>query len=107
MPIFTGKVESIPMLPGIERKNLGVTPAMMLCELTLKNGAQVMPHAHVQEQIGYIVSGRLQLTIGGEHFIIQSGDSYALEGNVIHSASALEDTVVVEIYSPHREDLKG
>ena len=41
-------------------------------------------HSHPEEQTGYLVSGHMRLTIGGDTYDIQPGDSWLRRGNVIH-----------------------
>jgi quercetin dioxygenase-like cupin family protein len=52
----------------------------------------------------YVVSGRLKVTISGETFEIAAGDSFVVRGGVEHQASALEDSVVVDAFTPCRSD---
>ncbi len=67
--------------------------------------SRILPaHRHPHEQTGYLVSGRLELTIGDECHLVTPGDSWCIAGNVTHSAVALDDAVAVEAFSPVRED---
>lgn len=51
-----------------------------------------------------MISGRLLFTISGERFEAEPGDSWNIPGNVEHDVEVLEDTVVIEVFSPARED---
>jgi len=42
--------------------------------------------------------------LDGEIWDVEAGDSWCLPGNIEHSAEALEDSVVIEVFSPVRED---
>jgi hypothetical protein len=54
-----------------------------------------------------VVEGKLRLKIGNEDLgIIQTGDSYLVSGNMFHSPEALEKSVVVDMFSPPREEYK-
>jgi len=61
-------------------------------------------HAHHHEQTGYLVAGRIRLTIGQETFEAGPGDSWCIPGNTDHSAEILEDSRAIEVFSPVRED---
>lgn len=91
-------------LPGIHRRTMATTPGTMLCEFTLEKGSTVPTHAHRHEQIGYVVSGRVRMTIAGVARDLGPGDAYAIPGDVPHSADALETSVVVDVFTPQRED---
>jgi quercetin dioxygenase-like cupin family protein len=91
-------------LDGVRRKTVAHGEKTLLTEFKLAKGAVVPPHQHPQEQTGYLVSGRLNFTIGDETMVAEAGDSWNIPGNVEHGAEALEDSVVVEVFSPIRED---
>ena len=91
---------------GIHRRTMGTTDEAMLCEFTLNKGAEVRRHNHMNDQVGYVVKGKLALTIGEETCIVVAGDSYAIPGGIFHSAQVLEDTVTIDVFSPPREDYR-
>lgn len=91
-------------LPGIRRKTLSHGTATLMTEFRLEAGYPLPAHEHPQEQTGYLVSGRLRLTIGGETYDVGPGDSWSIPGGVPHGAEVLEDAVAVEVFSPVRED---
>ncbi len=76
----------------------------LLAEFRLAKGAAVPFHDHPHEQTGYLIAGRLEFTVDGETYTAEPGDSWCIPGNIGHSAVATEDTVVVEVFSPVRED---
>jgi quercetin dioxygenase-like cupin family protein len=73
-------------------------------EFKIAKGALIPPHAHPHEQTGVLLSGKLRFKTEAETFDAEGGDSWCIPGNVEHSAEALEDSVVVEVFSPVRED---
>ncbi len=91
-------------LPGIRRKTLSYGAETLMAEFRLTAGATLPAHDHPQEQTGYLVAGRLRLTIGDETRELGPGDSWSIPGAVSHGAVALEDTIAVEVFSPLRED---
>jgi len=98
------EVESVEMMPGVERRTLGCGERAMLVEFRGPAGVEVPIHAHPHEQIGYVVSGQVELTIGGETARCGPGDSYAIPGGVEHGARFLSECVVIDCFSPPRED---
>lgn len=67
-------------------------------------GNYATEHTHPQEQCGYVISGKYLMTIEGKEFILETGDSYAIPGNVAHSFKVLEAGEVIDVFTPHRED---
>ncbi len=96
----------VEMTAGIHRRTMAITDEAMLCEFFLEQGAVVPPHSHMNDQVGYIAYGALEMTIGGQVRVMQRGDSYAIPGGVVHSALALKDTLALDVFSPPRNDYR-
>lgn len=80
---------------------------MMLAHVYLDQGAIVPKHQHHNEQLTYILEGRLRFWIGeqGEETLdVGPGEVLHIPSNVWHKAEALEDTLDVDVFSPPRED---
>jgi len=92
------------ILDKIRQKTLVYGEKTLLAEFRLAKGAVVPAHQHPHEQTGYLVSGRLELTIGGQCHLVTPGGSWCIAGNVTHGAVALEDAVAVEAFAPVRKD---
>ncbi len=97
-------VDPVNMLPGVERRTLAVTDRIMLCEFHIKGGSEVPIHAHPHDQAGYVVSGEAIMIIDGREYVCGPGDAYAIPGGVEHGARFRVDTVIVDVFSPPRED---
>lgn len=93
-----------PVLPGIELKTLVFGDKTLFSEFRMKAGSKLPAHAHLHEQTGYLVEGRIRLTIGDEVFTVEPGDSWCIGSNVSHCAEILADSVAIEVFSPVRED---
>lgn len=96
----------VEMVPGVTRKTFGTTPSMMLCEITLAKGSVVPRHQHPHDQVGYVVSGQIKMIVGDAEMVCTPGDNYAIPGHTPHAAEAIEDTVVIDIFSPQREEYR-
>ena len=92
------------VLPGIQLKTLTYGENTLLSEFKLSKDSQLPSHAHPQEQIGYLISGHMRLTIGTETFDVQPGDSWCVPANLEHRAEIVEDSVAIEVFSPVRQD---
>jgi len=93
-----------PALPGIERKTLVYGRLTLATEFRMQAGSTLPLHQHPYEQTGYLVSGRMRLTIAGEPFDATAGASWCIPPDVLHGADILEDAVAIEIFAPVRPD---
>lgn len=98
--------EQVEMLAGVHRRTMATTDEAMLCEFFLEKDSCVPEHGHMNDQVGYIVYGKLEMTIGGVVHMLFPGDSYAVPGGVRHSARALQDTLAIDVFSPPRNDYR-
>ena len=89
---------------GVQMKTLVHGEKTLMSEFRMAKGSEVPTHAHPHEQTGFMVSGILRFNVDGETFDAQAGDSWNIAGGKQHSATALEDSVAVEIFSPVREE---
>jgi quercetin dioxygenase-like cupin family protein len=91
-------------LPGIEFKTLVHGERTLLAEFRLTRGSVLPHHSHPHEQTGYLVSGRLRLSIDSEEFDVRPGDGWCIPADATHGATVLEDAVAIEVFAPVRED---
>lgn len=93
-----------------ERINDAITRRMivgqneMVVRWEFQKGGVAGRHSHPHEQIVMMIRGRLRLTVGGEAAVLDDGEIVVIPPDVPHEAEALEDTVVIDIFSPPRED---
>ena len=90
--------------PGIIVHTIGVGQNLMLCYVTLKKGAVLPEHAHPHEQASFVVSGRMKFSLRGQEIDCSCGTGLVFQPNEAHSAVAIEDTVVVDSFTPIRQD---
>lgn len=69
-------------------------------------GATLPTHRHHNEQIGFVISGRLTAIVDGEEIPLRAGDSYLFPSQKDHGAENRSDEPVVGIgvLSPPRSD---
>lgn len=104
--MFTKADESgyAEVLEGVRIKTLAHGGRTLLSTFRISAGAVIPTHGHPHEQTGYLVSGRLDFSIGDDRFDAGPGDSWNIPGEVPHGAIALEDSIVIEVFSPVRDD---
>jgi quercetin dioxygenase-like cupin family protein len=93
-----------PVLGGIERKTLVHGEKTLMTEFRMHKGAVLPRQSHPHEQTGYLVKGRIRLSIGTEEYQAQESDNWCIPGGVEHGADILEDSVAIEVFSPVRDD---
>ncbi len=90
--------------PGVERKILATGGGLMTAQFRFQKGAIGALHSHPHEQVGYVVSGSVDLTLEGKTQTLRAGDSYYVPPGLVHGVKALEDTVLVDVFTPQRQD---
>jgi quercetin dioxygenase-like cupin family protein len=92
------------MVHGVRLKSLVHGERTHLTEVRFVSGAVVPEHRHPHEQTGYLISGSLRFFGAGDDTVVRPGDCWSFPSGVPHGAEALEDSVVIEVFSPIRED---
>src|SRR4051812_29533277 len=94
----------IDICPGIKRQTVahGKTMYQMLAKLDA--GSKMPEHQHSQEQLVHILSGHMKLIVSGTPHDLVAGDSYYLASNVPHGVETLEETRVLDTFSPPRHE---
>ena len=90
--------------PGMLREVLAYNQNLMLVRHHLSKGWKGTSHSHPNEQLVYVVTGCILFTAGGRTIEMRSGESLVVEGDVEHQATALEDSEVLDVFVPYREE---
>jgi quercetin dioxygenase-like cupin family protein len=101
---FGSEIESFSPDPGVSRKVLAYCDEMMCVENRFEIGAIGPIHNHPHTQITYVAKGRFRFTIAGETREVGPGDALLKKGGVLHGCLCLEEGVLVDVFSPSRED---
>jgi len=101
-----GEVEPVEALPGLDRRTLGCSERLLVAEFRAQPGVEVPRHTHPHDQVGYVVSGEVELAIGDETACCAPGDCYTIAGGVEHGARFLSQCVVIDCFSPPRQDYR-
>jgi len=70
----------------------------------LEGGSKMPEHRHPQEQIVHVLEGRMRLIVDGMPHELVTGDSFYLASNVPHGVETIEETRVLDTFSPPREE---
>ena len=89
---------------GLKRRVLAYNDKLFLAEHEMVKGWVGTVHSHTHEQIVYVVRGHLKITCQGMTVDIRTGDTFVVRGGVEHGASAIEDSLVIDVFTPCRED---
>ena len=104
MIVKSGQDGYVEVIDGIRLKTLVHGARTHLIRVELRKGAVIPEHQHPQEQTGYLIEGKLRFFMGEEEAMVSPGDCWTFASDEPHGAEALEDTVVIEVFSPLRED---
>jgi quercetin dioxygenase-like cupin family protein len=94
------------MNPLLSRRALH-TERTTLAQIFLKKGCIVPRHSHENEQLAYVITGKLLFRLGEnleQEVILEPGDVLVIPPNLPHMAEALEDTLDLDIFAPKRQD---
>lgn len=96
----------VPTSPeaGVVRRVGVFGKSMLLAEHKLEKGWTGAMHSHPHDQIAYVVAGKIRVICEKQSVELGSGESFLVAGGVEHQSIALEDSVVLDIFTPCRED---
>ncbi|MBN2150577.1 MAG: cupin domain-containing protein [Candidatus Lokiarchaeota archaeon] len=99
-------VAPVEAVKGIHRRTMCYNDDAQICHFDMKKGSVIELHSHPAAQIGYVVKGKVEFwyqTKDSKHLVV-TGDSYLIPGNVPHGAVVIEDSDVIEVFSPARKE---
>lgn len=89
---------------GLKRKVMAYDDNLMMVKVLFEKGGIGALHSHFHTQMSYVDSGAFEITIGGKNQTLKKGDAYYIPPNVVHGALCLEAGILVDIFTPLRED---
>jgi len=99
--------ENIPwedMGNGVKRKIMSYDDRLMLVKVSFEKGGVGSLHKHHHSQISHVESGVFEVEIAGEKKVLAAGDGFYIPPNVMHGAVCHEAGVLIDVFSPMRED---
>lgn len=92
---------------GVKRKIMAYDDKLMVVKVEFQKGSIGPMHQHHHSQITHIESGIFEVIIGDEKKVLTSGDAFYIPPHVLHGAVCLEPGVLIDVFSPMREDFVG
>jgi quercetin dioxygenase-like cupin family protein len=97
---------------GIEKEQLNPlytrqvihSDTMTVVRVHFKKGCEVAEHSHPNEQVSMVEQGALKFVMDGVEQVVRPGGVVRIAPNLLHSVQAIEDCVMVEVFSPRRQD---
>ena len=93
---------------GAQRRVLSYGGSLMAVQFTFGAGAVSAWHSHPHEQIGYVVSGEIDVIMEGKNgkatVHLSAGSSYYVPSNVKHNIVTYAPSVLLDCFAPLRED---
>lgn len=89
---------------GVKRKIMSYDERLMVVKVAFEKEGEGSVHKHHHSQITHIESGVFEVEIAGEKKILSAGDGFYIPPNVLHGAVCKEAGVLIDVFSPMRED---
>ena len=90
--------------PGLTRRVGAYNDKLFLAEHHMEKGWVGTKHRHPHDQMAFVIRGHLRVTAAERTFEVRAGDSFVVRGGVEHQATALEPSLVIDVFTPARED---
>jgi quercetin dioxygenase-like cupin family protein len=92
---------------GVRRKIMSYDDKLMLVKVEFQKGGVGNLHQHYHSQITHVESGIFEVEIDGQKKLLTPGDAYYIPPHVMHGCVCLEAGVLIDVFSPMREDFVG
>ena len=76
----------------------------MIVWWSIRAGVHVEPHSHTNEQIVWMLKGKMEFRLGSEQRVCSGGDVVVIPGGTEHEAWFREDTEVIDFFAPPRAE---
>ncbi|MFC3073162.1 cupin domain-containing protein [Shinella pollutisoli] len=90
--------------PGNRRAVLSHRPEMMLVAFRFEKGAVGALHSHPHTQVSYVAEGSFDVTVDGTTTRLGPGSSFIVAPDLVHGVVALTDGLLVDTFTPRRDD---
>lgn len=102
--VFHSESDPVQAAEGVVRRVKAFSKDIMCVENEFETGAVGTLHSHPHTQLTYIVSGRFRFTVGAETYEVGPGDTLLKRDGVEHGCVALEGGILLDFFTPMRED---
>ena len=96
-------------LPFLEAGEIKLYPfagdGLMIVQAKLPKGSVAAKHSHPHEQMSFVAEGHVKVRMKGKEFNLFQGGIVHFPSNEEHEVEAVEDTILIDLFTPVREDL--
>ncbi len=90
-------------IKGIKIKVVIKEDSLVMTEFELQKGTFLPEHLHPSDHSGYLLKGKIRIVADGIASEFIQGDSWTINKNICHTTEALEDSVVLEVFTIEKE----
>lgn len=108
--IQSAQTPIVTVRQGLTRQIMGYNDEIMQVKVIFGEemvGQRPPLHSHPHTQSSIVLSGKFEVHVGEEVQILGPGDGFCAPPNVPHEAYCLEPGVLIDGFSPVREDFLG
>lgn len=98
------KIDWEDVAPNMKRKIMGFDDKIMMVLVHFQRGGIGARHKHPHSQTTFVVSGKFEVTVGDNPKVLKANDGFYIPPDVEHGAICLEEGVLLDVFSPIRED---
>ncbi len=92
---------------GVKRRIVADGEKLMLVQVHFEKDAEGTLHSHPHEQAVYLLSGAVRFTRADESFVVKAGENVLVPSGTVHGLVALEESLLLDVFSPPREDFRN
>lgn len=89
---------------GVKRQITGYNTTLMMVKVAFEKGSIGAVHQHYHSQASFVASGKFEVVVNGITKVLIAGDTFFAVPNVLHGVVCLEAGMLVDAFSPIRED---
>jgi len=89
---------------GVTRQITGYNTTLMMVKVAFETGSIGAVHQHFHSQASFVASGKFEVIVNGVTKVLQAGDTFFAIPNVLHGVVCLEAGMLIDAFSPIRED---
>lgn len=105
--LFGKELPTEPVAEGVTRQIMGYNNQIMMVKVHFEEGSEGYVHDHFHSQVAYVESGEFDVTVGDETRTLVAGDCFFMEPNISHGAVCKKAGILIDVFSPMREDFLG
>lgn len=98
------EVDWLQVGEGVKRKIMAFDDKLMVVRVEFKKDSIGSIHQHYHSQITHVESGSFEVNIDGNKKVLKAGDAFYIPPHADHGCVCLQDGVLIDVFSPMRED---